>query len=338
MTLDDFRALIARWCNSEVDETGQIAAIKSLVDFLEDILFNQYEPTTSGGHGQFGLRLARWIGSAGTEEYQRALYLLLGHLTFFGRDQMMAGYRTAYSRHVLSWLSEVEHVQFFCPSAEQMLRTAVEKTAFTEITDSFGLGNFFRWNNLAGRSDGYTWAQHTEKDWKPEEFEAAVMGRERAGEASTKKHLVLLEDFVGTGNQMADAVELACSLSNQYNVLLCPIVICPEGARRARQLEREHQQFTFDPVLELPESAFITREHLPGEDADYRLIRQALEALHPQVCGLSAPGAEGMSPYGYEDTGAIFCKYDNCPDNTVPAIHHRPATGWDPLFFRTSRE
>ena len=336
MTREEFRQLLGRWCGEEGDEASKFARIRSRVDFLEKVLFEKYAPVQVGIHGKFGLRLAQWVGGTDDEDYQKALYLLLGHLTFFGQEQMKAGHSTAFSRNVLSWLADVEQVDFFDPSAEHKIRQAVNETAFTEITDSFRLNDFLRENNLAGHSTRYTWEQDLDR-WNAEEFESHVMGYDRDTGSAEKKHLVLFEDFVGTGTQMATAVNYACSLTRRYNLLLCPIVICPKGAELARDLANRHENLVFEPVLELPESAFITRHPRDGEPDDYRLIRPALEALHPKVCGTPNSWAQKTPPYGYKDTGAIFCKYDNCPDNTVPVVHHKSDRGWEPLFFRTSR-
>ena len=167
---------------------------------------------------------------------------------------MMAGYRTAYSRNIASWLMDVEGLPFFGGDTEARLTTAVEETGFTEVTDSFGLGNFLRWNNIVGHGLRFTWEQHL-STWDPNAFMRDVM---HCGTGTPRRYLVLLEDFVGSGSQMETAVNLACSLTNVERVLLCPIVICPDGGDCARRLAKRHGNLDYSPVLELPEEAFIS--------------------------------------------------------------------------------
>ena len=299
------------------------AEIRSLTDFLEEVLYAEYEPVEVGAQGEFGVRLAEWIGSAPRDADQRALYLLLGRLVFLGRGQMMAGYRTAYSRNIASWLMDVEGLSFFGGATEARLNKAVEETAFTEVTDSFGLGNFLRWNNISGRGLRFTWEQHL-STWDPDAFMREVM---HSGSGAARRHLVLLEDFVGSGSQMVRAVNLACSLTDVDQVLLCPIIICPDGGDCAHGLVRNYPKLSYSPVMELPQDAFIAETAVPGEHKHHDLIRKALLALHALVSGNPGNWSQAISAFGYMDTGAVFCKFDNCPDNTVPVLHHRS----DPL-------
>ena len=334
MTTEEFRVLLAEWCQ-EMDATpNDFVEIRSLTDFLEQVLYKEYEPARTSAQGEFAVRLARWIGSADDDADRRALYLLLGRLVFLGRDQMMAGYRTAYSRNIALWLMDAEALPFFSSDTEARLNDAVEKTAFTEVTDSFGLGNFLKWNNIPGQGLRFTWEQHL-STWNPDVFMAEVM---QLGSAVPRRNLVLLEDFVGSGSQMADAVELACGLADVHRVLLCPIVICPKGDKCARALTQKHGKLSYSPVMPLPEEAFIAEDAVDGEHEHHVLIRKTLLSVHALVRGTPGSWPQETSAFGYKETGAVFCKFDNCPDNTVPVLHHRSDSGWSPLFLRIARD
>lgn len=334
MTTKEFRDLLAEWCQAMDELSDDIQQIRLLTDFLEQILYEKYEPVGTSAQGEFAVRLAGWIGSAKDDADRRALYLLLGRLVFFGRDQMMAGYRTAYSSSIASWLMDVEALPFFGGDTEARLHDAVENTAFTEITDSFGLGNFLKWNNIPSRGLRFTWEQHL-PSWNPCAFIRKVMHSDLG---VTRRNLVLLEDFVGSGSQMAAAVELACGLADVHRVLLCPIVICPDGDKCARALTRKHTKLSYSPVMRLPEEAFIAENKVAGEHQHHALIRRTLLSLHALVCGTPGSWPQKTSAFGYRETGAVFCKFDNCPDNTVPVLHHRSDLGWSPLFLRIARD
>ena len=259
--------MLAEWCQAmDAPLSDDILEIKSLTDFLEQVLYEEYEPVGTSAQGEFAVRLAGWIGSAQDDADRRALYLLLGRLVFLGRYQMMAGYRTAYSRTIALWLMDVEALPFFGGDTESRLNDAVEKTAFTEITDSFGLGNFLKWNNIPGQGLRFTWEQHL-STWNPDAFMRDVM---HSGLAVPRRNLVLLEDFVGSGSQMAKAVELACGLPDVHRVLLCPIVIGPEGDKCARALARKHGKLSYSPVMPLPEEAFIAEDTVASEHQSSR--------------------------------------------------------------------
>ena len=334
MTTEEFRTLLGKWCQPSQPLSDDILAIRSLTDFLEQVLYKEYEPAGVGAQGEFGVRLANWVGSAPSDTDRRALYLLLGRLVFLGRHQMQAGYRTAYSRNIASWLMDVEGLSFFGEDTEARLEEAVENTAFTEITDSFGLGSFLRLNHVSSHGMRYTWEQHL-STWNPDAFLRDVM---RSAASVPRRKLVLLEDFVGSGIQMTTAVQLACSLAEVEQVLLCPIVICPDGDDCARKLVRKYANLSYSPVLKLPKEAFLAESAVPEEHRHHDLIRRALLSLHPLVKGSPGSWVQETSAFGYMDTGAVFCKFDNCPDNTVPVLHHRSDKGWRPLFLRTARD
>ena len=128
MTNEEFRALLTDWCQAMDDLSNDFAEIRSLTDFLEPLLYDKYEPAGVAAQGEFAERLAQWIGSASDDADRRALYLLLGRLVYLGRNQMMAGYRTAYSRNIASWLMDVEGLSFFGDDTEARLHDAIEET------------------------------------------------------------------------------------------------------------------------------------------------------------------------------------------------------------------
>ena len=186
MRQEELIALISKWCLPDTCEAERYFHIRSLTNFLEGTLYCNYEPTQVGTHGPFGARLARWIGNADAEWQKKSLFLILGHLIFLSREEMRAGYLTAFSKNVLHWLLEVEELPYFGAETEGKLRSALSRTAFTEITDSFRLGNFFRWNNLDGQSPRYTWEQHL-ANWDMDGFLGQVMGFDAKKNITSKK-------------------------------------------------------------------------------------------------------------------------------------------------------
>ncbi len=331
MTKDEFQELLNSWCRSDVLRESGYADIKNSLNFLERVLLHEYEPADVGIHGEFSLRLAKWIGSAENEYDRQSLYLMLKHLFFVGRDDMKSAYLTAYSKNILSWLINIGQISIFAEDAECGLKRQLALTVFTEITESFKLADFNHWNNIHGQTIRYTWEQHLQ-GWVSGDFSDRVLNGDE------KKYLVLLEDFVGSGTQMKQAIHNACSVDFDVDVLLCPIMICPDGAEMALELEERYPRLTYSPVLEIPTKHFIKPACVPGEHEDYARIRQSLNSVHQKVKGTPGSWQQERGPFGWLETGAIFAKYDNCPDNSIPALHHRSDLEWEPLFYRASRE
>jgi hypothetical protein len=323
---DELTLQIASWINSDVDDTRGFRSLKAKIDFLTEVLYNEYLPTKAGAHGEFRHRLTKWIRSASNEDQKKLMFLLLNHLFFIGQKEMEALYLTAYSRHVAEWLLMKDNIQLDGPQAEEFLKRAFASTLFTGITDSLRLGDFIRMNEIQGHPVRFCWEQGL-TNWNPPNFVASMANRKR---------IVLLEDFVGSGSQMRNAVVAACSLAQRYEVLLCPLVICPDGTRLATQLMTAHANLSFSPVLQLERSCFVEQIATAGEPPLFAELRKLAVDLHLAVVG-TTPWAQDHGPYGFGKTGALIVKHDNCPDNTLPMIHHASNTPWNPLFLRTSR-
>ncbi|MCQ0090264.1 hypothetical protein [Roseovarius sp. M141] len=331
MTRAEFRTILQRWCLEDARDADGIEDLKRDLEFLERELFHEYSVTAYGGHANFGARLAYWIGNLNNDADRKELYRVLAHLFFIGRGEQEAAYRTAYSKHVMQWLMRVANIDPFQNNASQMLAQELAATRFTEVTDSFGIRAFCTANQIQTEALRYKWEGNTE-NWDPAAFRRSVLDEDANGNV-VRKNLVLLEDFVGSGSQMLDAVDLAVSLGPEVNVLLCPLFICPEGADEARNRSNAINHFDYSPVLEFDQRFFISPAPLADENPEFARIRRLLQKIHPLIQG----GPQEYGPFGYRQTGGFVVPYANCPDNTVPAIHKRMEDSWRPLFLRNSR-
>jgi hypothetical protein len=332
VTRAEFREVLQRWCFEDPKGADGIEELKRDLEFLEQELFHEYEVTEHGGHANFGTRLAYWIGNLNNDVDRKGLYRLLAHLFFIGRAEQKAAYRTAYSKHIMQWLMRVSNIDPFQGNANQLLENELAVTRFTEVTDSFGIRAFCTTNLIQTEALRYKWEGNI-GNWEAAEFRRAVLEEDNNGNLG-RRNLVLLEDFVGSGSQMLDAVDLAVSLGPEVNVLLCPLFICPEGAREARIRSNAANHFSYSPVMEFDERFFISPTAVVGEHADFPRVRRLLTKIHPLIEG----GPQEYGPFGYRQTGGFIVPYTNCPDNSVPAIHKRKENTWQPLFLRNSRE
>jgi hypothetical protein len=149
------------------------------------------------------------------------------------------------------------------------------------------------------------------------------------------KRLVLLEDFVGSGIQITNAVEFAASLKTNIKILIVPLMICPKGIKRGKEFEGKFPNLKFSPVLRIPESMLVTDAATQGEPELFEAVRKTCISLYDLVKG-NTTGTKLHGPFGNEKTGALLVMHTNCPDNTLPVIHHRSET-WNPLFPRSNR-
>lgn len=331
MTRSEFRQLLQKWCIEDADGSRGIEDLKRDVEFLESELYHEYSVTAHGPHGSFGYRLARWIANVTSEDDQRILYSILRHLFFIGTKEQEAAYRTAFSKHVLQWLISVHNIDAFAVDAMHRVEEQLRQTRYTEVTDSFGIRSFCLLNGIQGENIRYRWEGNVE-DWDAGSFRSNVLRQNVQGEVA-KINLVLFEDFVGSGSQMAEAVKLACSLGPDVNVLLCPLYICPVGARYAHYLANKLGNLTFSPVLAFEKRFFLLPSASADEPADFGRIRELLLRVHHMIAG---PQQE-FGPFGYRKTGGLIVPASNCPDNTIPAIHRQKENSWEPLFLRTAR-
>jgi|ERR1035438_2436628 hypothetical protein len=145
------------------------------------------------------------------------------------------------------------------------------------------------------------------------------------------ERIVLIEDFIGTGEQAGHAMKFAAELG--IPLLVIPLIVCPPGVEAGANLQTAFPNLTFDPVLPLSQAAFVTPDPVPGEAPIFTRIRGIATATFDRVkVGLP----EYVGAFGFNDTATIIVLYPNCPDNTLPMVYSASAE-WEPLFPRASR-
>lgn len=323
-------AQMARTWAAEDDSPVDFSLVCEQVEYFAANLFHEYKPTKAPREKRFLDRLSDWLNSAPDEVDRKVLLQLVTHLFFLGSDEFETLYQAAFDGPVARWLIDALRLKVDQASAQTRLRAAMRHTWFCAITDSMQISEFYHLNHIEGVEIRPVW--RTLYEFRTDDIV------ERIDEYLNKKEfkrIVLLEDFVGSGNQMKHAVEFVASLPSQPSVLLCPMVICPKGADRARTLAERIDHLTYSPVLELPQPMFLSKSPGPEEDSFMQELRDTVTRLHPQ---LKKPKCR-YPPFGFRDTGALVVMHTNCPNNTLPVIHHSSRDGqpWSPLFRRSER-
>jgi hypothetical protein len=313
----------AQWGPSA--EVVHYGAIHDQIDFLHHHRFYQYEPAL-GSHPNFDTRLRDWLNSAVADDDQRILFRLVPRLFFVGIGEFYAMYRDALRRVVHDWLLEEMDVDLESRTAARDLGRALKRTWFCPITDSMQIAAFHHINGLSGAK------------YRPDWYSLAKFGDTRliASHMRTEgfDRIVLLEDFVGSGSQIEGAIRFAAALAPNPRVLVVPLLVCPAGSRMGRLLEAELSNVQYSPILDLPSRAFVSGRAKPDEDELLAALRELCLRLEPLIRGTSR--RPYYSALGYKSTGGLVVMYTNCPDNTVPIIHHE-SESWKPVFPRSSR-
>ena len=315
--------LVSAWMADE-DHGRAIEEASVVVKYAAKHLFDDYEPCQFDG---FHSRLDHWLNNVDTPNDQRLLYQLIPHIFFIGRKEFDALHRSAFRHHIGTWLVARTNIRLGDSDSEQKLRDAVERTWFCPITDSMRINAFHHVNTIKGHEYRPDWLSMS-KFGSVNRIENYINKKKIGG-------LVLLEDFVATGTQIAPIIKFAAGLqSAKLPIIVVPLVICPEGVSRLEKICSNHSNVTFSPVLQLPEQAFVRPTKQPNEPALYSKFRRLVRKTHEKVFDISS--VDLRLAFGYGQTGSLIVMYSNCPDNTLPLIHRMSAT-WEPLFPRSAR-
>lgn len=314
--------LIERW--SRRDDYSDVANLDAQYEFMEANYWNDFEPALNGEES-FRVRLENWIRAISPESDQVELFRSLQFVQYFSRQEIEALCVVAHEEHVIPWLVEKDDIQLDSRNVVQELRRAVGQTWFCPVTDSMPIALFHHLNRISGRDH--------RPDWRSV---AMFADPRRMSDYLAKKgirRLVLLEDFVGSGSQILEAVDFAVTLTPAIDVLALPLICCPTGADALRGASSKYPQLTTRFALEMNRDDFVSPVPLPGERGEMTTLRALAERSAVQVKG---DGRKFYSEFGFDDTGALVVLYSNSPDNTLPLFHRR-SPAWAPPFPRASR-
>jgi hypothetical protein len=321
---------VQRWASEEKGEID-FNALHAEIEYLALKRFESYVPTF-GPFRNFRSRFAKWLENDVTEEDRKILFRLVPHIFFVGREEFAALQRAAFQGPLARWLIDVLHISLDDSNLQTALEQGARETWFCPITDSADITDFYHVNRIAGVEHRFEWRAFATlmggDSSKLQEY-MATEGRSR---------VVLIEDIVGSGNQMSDLKPLFDSLPATVPVLLCPLIVCPKGAEVGRHLATCYTNVRFDPVLELPNHSFVAAASDPNEPAFFTEVRDLIQRIYPSVSSGGAASAvvKPYGPFGWRETGALIVSYTNTPDNTLPVIQHT-SQKWSPLFPRSSR-
>lgn len=300
-------------------DSDDLMALHKHLIWLQKELFNEYEPHL---FESFDDRLADWLQNVPDGDDRRWLFRLLSHFFFIGKQQFDSLCRASFNDDITRWLIDKSGIDIVSGSVEKDIRASINETWFCPLTDSMRINSFLKLNSLKGH------------DCRPDWYSLEIFGdpakiQEYVSRLSIK-NLVLLEDFVGSGNQMKNTVIWAAQTLPSTNILLVPLVCCPDGVKTGQSIAKAYANVDFAPTLSLRTELFLLDTPAHNEPREFAEVRKIILQLQARF------GDYAKLPFGYEWTGALVAMYSNCPDNTLPLIHHR-TDQWSPLFARVQR-
>lgn len=307
------------------DEDDLIKIARDLV-WMQRQLFDQYEPDS---FSRFRDRLGEWLRQIEDDEQRKVMFRLLPHIFFVGREQFASLFRTAYRDVATRWLVDQAAIDILLPDAGKKVANAMRSTWFCPLTDSMRINSFLKVNDEGGHA--------VRPDWRSLAKLGDIGAAEQIGkiqkfvEQEKIKRLVLIEDFVGSGSQMVEAVKFALAALPDMPILVVPLVCCPVGERVGRGLAEGNHNLVFEPVLTLPQHIFLREEPHSDEAEAFAKARPLLKEFAYRY-----GHSHFEFPYGFEGTGGLVVLHTNCPDNTIPLLH-ADGEEWNALFPRINR-
>lgn len=319
------RELVNTWTRASGNHLDLLGKLDLLM-MLRDDLYAQYQPFTE--KPDYADRLFSWVNHATSVRDKKLLFELASWLLFVGSEEMISLYRSSYTGNITRWVIDEANVDITTVDAAEAIEEAFKRTFFGSIA-GMDMGTYCRVNGIQGQS------------FRPDFREHGCIGDpdslRRYLRANNYERIVAVEDYVGTGTQMREAVVYLSRLTD-FPTLLCPMLVASEGLKAGNELAAKHSHVKFDSLFPLPAEAAVPQSPSASSKEPRFIVelRQFISRIWPQVHGTKST-QRLYGPFGFGDTGSLLLTYLNCPDNVPPIIHHKSET-WQPLFQRSSRE
>jgi hypothetical protein len=315
-----------REARRDVREQYPYQALLDELLFQGELRFQEYVQF-SGSEGPFVARLYRWVNNVRDERHRKTMLRSLAHLLFVDRRQMTALARDAYRRVITQWLIKGTKPDDIClaPDYERRVRSLLSKNWLFSITDSFSFPEFIRANSLTGLPKALILGEN------PTDARERLPSR-----LNSRNGAVVLEDFVGTGNQARGVLAVIQErAAPTWPIIFVPLLILESGYKNLRN-DKRLSNVTVEPVAVISDLECLSPAPQAGEPAAFVPLRSLTRLTAGRVLAALAPGDEvPPTPFGYGESGALAVTFHNAPNNTLPLLHHRAPT-WDPLFRRIS--
>ncbi len=300
----------------------RLLELRQRYEYLSKSLFCEYEPTRTSSRRderEFMLRLDRWLSQFETDEERIVAFQSIEYLFFAGTGEFDELYRCALES-VQRWLMEVNCLDPF--TADKLISDEMRKCWFCPITDSLRINSFLHITGVVGHKFRPDWLSSSRFSDK-QELKNFV-------KSENIEYLILLEDFVGSGKQAADAVKFAADALN-ISTLVLPLIVCSPGLSKLERLANTRNNVWIKPIVTMPKNCLVLPTVSDGEPQLFSRLRIVIKNHFGSLKSKSSGGE-----FGYGKVGSMVVMYSNCPNNTLP-IYHKSRKAFSPLFPRHAR-
>ena len=337
-------ALVSKWDKNIQCGGGapKYWKLYSLALYHQESRWGEYLPAKHASQcPDFMTRLERWMDSVNSEKDKKILLEYLSKITFISRDDFVALYQTALNRCIYQWIDEDIKIgkKETISSYSRKIEAELDNVLFLPFTDSMDINEFFKVNNLSGREyrpalcSLNKFCESGKLSINKIKKSMNVFMRKRG--RSSYSRIVVMEDMVGSGNQVRKALKWLIDLQLCSKILFLPLILCKNGEDSFLNSNYfQNRKYQMKPVLRIGRSELVGPES-QGENK-WSIIRD-LENL---LCRYKTQlGVQENWIFGYKNTGSSVVLYTNTPNNSLPIIHGKPNGHgkWEPLFPRVGR-
>jgi hypothetical protein len=310
--------------------------LKSRIECYAEKLMDRYDPASPVW--DFQLYLLKWLENVKTIDEKFLLLNSLSFFSFFNRDQCNALYLEALHGPILRWLIEITNLDILDENIDEKLSENIGPTFISAATDSTDISTM---RHLCGLQIRHTkiWNSYINKDDNEGQRNEKIESCKKDLHDWEYKQIIVLEDFVGSGTQSKEVIDFLGNLQD-WKILFIPLIICPQGDMAITEHLRikKYDHISYEPISKLPWELILTDDRPLESKSPPQLLADLKEyarKIHTRVTGTDISGSTGY--LGYKDTGSLFAKYTNCPDNTLTLYHEKENKHWNPLFPRSSK-
>jgi hypothetical protein len=321
---------VIQWQKDPVSDEINYNDMHKFICFRAAKSFDTFLPT-SGPEKRFEIRLINWLNNLDDLSQQSLLFRLVPDIYFFDEKEFNSLCRAAYNDIILNWLIDIhsDTLDILDENLQDKLKEEVKHTWFCSVTDSMDIANFCHINKIHGKPNRPNWRDFS---W------FADMDKVRNYIKKFKiRQIILLEDFIGSGNQFVKRDPRNCStildcinyIQNEYKFLIVPLIICSKGQNNIINNIKELENVKLKPVVVLSDECFVNKGIIVNT--------QTKQDLYDLVLEIDKDVKFKEGSFGYDETGSLVVLYTNCPNNTIPIIHEDKGNEWHPLFPRVDR-
>jgi hypothetical protein len=366
-------SLVAGWDNEYEAQFGTDALqglekrpFGRMLEGLHEIAPLRFQPYQNDSMPSFMEKLRVWLAQFEAED-QPVAFLVAMKLIFVTQKQLDVLGRRLFEQHIRKRFLETIILKhrlrpYDFSSAVRHLNEEMDETLFIPNSDSSRINDFVHVNSryfkdrarrrLTGPEVAHWVHPSSMADAKLPEQERRVAKRfgrivaKRDRLLRNKKRIVVLEDFSGTGSDLAGTLEKLARLDFSVSEILVGVLMATEKAMTdLRELCRElsgtgARIYDIEASMILPQSLrcfggparsyLEMNPEMPG-------ISEKLKSISEKLYRLKFSRAlEPHDRHGFGGLALAFAFYTNCPDNSLPMIW-LPLDDWHPLFPRASR-